>query len=47
LRFRIHPRGLRLLVPEGNLEVALRRRARAVRPDDLVTLAKGGPLDAS
>ena len=47
LRFRIHPRGLRLLVPEGNLEVALRRRARAVRPDDLVTLAKGASLDAS
>jgi len=47
LRFRIHPHGLRLLVPEGNLEVALRRRARAVRPHDLLTLAKGATLDAS
>ena len=47
LRFRIHPRGLRLLVPEGNLEVALRRRARAVRPDDLVRLAKGASLNGS
>jgi len=34
-------------VPEGNLEVALRRRARAVRPHDLVTLAKGAPFDVS
>jgi diacylglycerol kinase family enzyme len=47
LRFRIHPLGLRLLVPEGNVEVARRRRARAVRPDYLVTLARGAPLDAS
>ena len=45
LRFRIHPRGLRLLVPEGNLEVALSRRARDVHPRDLASLAAGFPLD--
>ena len=28
LRFHIHPRGLTLLVPQGNLEAAERRRAR-------------------
>jgi hypothetical protein len=37
----MHPRGLRLLVPEGNPEVALRREARDVRVRDLVYLAKG------
>ena len=41
LQFRMHPRGLRLLVPEGNPEVALRREARDVRVRDLVHLAKG------
>ena len=43
LRFRIHPQGLRLLVPEGNLEVARRRRARDVHPSDLAVLAAGIP----
>jgi diacylglycerol kinase family enzyme len=39
LRFRIHPKGLHMLVPEGNLEAALRREARDVRVRDLVGLA--------
>jgi diacylglycerol kinase family enzyme len=30
LGFRIHPRGMRVLVPESNLEIAARRRARYV-----------------
>ena len=30
LKFQIHPRGLRLLVPEGNLTAAERRRARDI-----------------
>jgi diacylglycerol kinase family enzyme len=41
LVFRVHPGGLRLLVPEGNAEVALRRGARNVRPKDLVSIATG------
>ena len=41
LQFRIHPRGLRLLVPEGNLTAAERRRARDVSVGDLVKLARG------
>ncbi len=41
LRFEIHPLGLRLLVPEGNLEAARRRQARDVRAGDLVSLARG------
>jgi diacylglycerol kinase family enzyme len=47
LRFRIHPKGLRMLVPEGNLEEALRRGARAARVRDVVTLASGRPLQIS
>ncbi len=48
LQFRIHPRGLRLLVPEGNLTAAERRRARDVSVGDLVKLARGiDPLDAA
>jgi diacylglycerol kinase family enzyme len=39
LRFRIHPLGLRLLVPEGNIEASLQRRARDVRLGDLVKIA--------
>lgn len=42
LRFRIHPGGLRMLVPEGNAEAAVRRRARGVRLVDLVALATHG-----
>ena len=42
LRFRAHPGGLRMLVPEGNVEVALRRQARDVHVRDLVSLATTG-----
>jgi len=41
LDFRIHPAGLRLLVPEGNLEAAEKRRARNVHIQDLVAVARG------
>jgi diacylglycerol kinase family enzyme len=41
LRFRIHPVGLRLLVPKGNLGIAERRRARDVRLKDLIEVAAG------
>ena len=43
----IHPRGLRLLVPEGNLTAAERRQARDVSIGDLVAIARGiDPLEA-
>jgi len=41
LRFEIHPGGLTLLVPTGNVEEAARRAARGVRVGDLVTVAAG------
>ncbi|MGC4960343.1 diacylglycerol kinase family protein [Gordonia sp. DT101] len=41
LRFRSHPRSLRLLVPAGNRAAAARRRARAVDLRSLVDLARG------
>jgi diacylglycerol kinase family enzyme len=41
MTFRSHPRGLRMLVPEGNMEIALRRQSRGVHVRDLVLLAKG------
>jgi len=41
LEFRIHPRGLRLLVPQGNLTAAERRRARDISLRDLVAIASG------
>ena len=41
LRFEIHPLGLRLLVPKGNVEEALRRQARQVHVRDLLDLARG------
>jgi diacylglycerol kinase family enzyme len=41
MTFRSHPRGLRMLVPEGNIEIALRRQSRGVHMRDLVHLAKG------
>jgi diacylglycerol kinase family enzyme len=48
LEFRIHPRGLRLLVPEGNLTAAEQRRARDIRVRDLVDIARGrDPLGTS
>jgi diacylglycerol kinase family enzyme len=47
LEFRIHPRGLRLLVPAGNLTAAERRRARDISARDLVDIARGrDPLAA-
>ena len=39
--FRCHHLGLRMLVPEGNIEIALRRQSRGVHVRDLVLLAKG------
>jgi hypothetical protein len=41
MTFRTHPRGLRMLVPEGNIEIALRRQSRQVHVRDLVHLATG------
>lgn len=41
LRFTIHPGGLRMYVPEGNLEAAERRRARAFGAADLFRVAAG------
>ncbi len=41
MTFRAHPLGLRMLVPEGNIEIALRRQSRGVHLRDLVFLARG------
>jgi diacylglycerol kinase family enzyme len=41
LRFRSHPRGLRLLVPPAVVQEAERRRARQVSVADLVSIAAG------
>jgi diacylglycerol kinase family enzyme len=41
LEFQIHPRGLRLLVPEGNLTAAERRQARDISVTDLFAIARG------
>jgi diacylglycerol kinase family enzyme len=41
MTFAIHPRGLRLLVPEGNLALADRRQARQVTLGHLVKVARG------
>ena len=41
MTFRSHPQGLRMLVPEGNIEIALERQSRGVHLHDLVLLAKG------
>ena len=41
MTFRTHPKGLRMFVPEGNDEIALKRQSRRVRLHDLVLLAKG------
>jgi diacylglycerol kinase family enzyme len=41
LRFHIHPGGLRMLVPEGNAEISLQRRAHDVRLPDLADIARG------
>ncbi len=42
LVFRAHPGGLRMLVPEGNVEAAVRRQARDVHVRDLMALATSG-----
>jgi diacylglycerol kinase family enzyme len=48
LEFRVHPRGLRLLVDEGNLTSSERRRARDVSIGDLVAIVRGvDPLTAT
>jgi diacylglycerol kinase family enzyme len=41
LRFEIHPLGLRMYVPEGNLDEVERRRARDLRVADLMQIARG------
>jgi diacylglycerol kinase family enzyme len=41
LQFQIYPRGLRLLVPEGNLKIAERRRSRNVSFKELPLIARG------
>jgi diacylglycerol kinase family enzyme len=41
LRFEIHAGGLTLLVPEGNVEIAEKRRAREITIVDLAALAAG------
>jgi diacylglycerol kinase family enzyme len=41
MEFRIYPGGLRLLVPEGNLDAARRRHARNVSLRELFEVAKG------
>jgi diacylglycerol kinase family enzyme len=41
LRFQIHHRGLRMLVPEGNLEAAVRRQAHDVHLRDVLSMAAG------
>jgi diacylglycerol kinase family enzyme len=41
LRFQIHPNGLRMLVPEGNIEAALRLQARDAHVKDVFALARG------
>jgi diacylglycerol kinase family enzyme len=43
MTFRSHREGLRMLVPEGNIETALRRQSRGVHVRDLVHLAGGAP----
>jgi hypothetical protein len=47
LRFTSHPRGLRMLVPSGNLGVAEQRRARGVRVADLADAALGRSRDGA
>jgi diacylglycerol kinase family enzyme len=43
LVFRIHPRGLRVLVPQGNVDQAIRRRGHEVHMGDLVSIIRGKP----
>jgi diacylglycerol kinase family enzyme len=46
MTFLSHPQGLRMLVPEGNIEIALRRQSRGVHVRDLMHLASGAPAPA-
>ena len=41
MEFRIFPQGLRLLVPKGNIEAAVRRHARNVSLRELLDVARG------
>ena len=41
MTFRIHPRALRLFVPQRKLEIAERRRARNLSVRDVATVAMG------
>jgi diacylglycerol kinase family enzyme len=41
LKFRVHPTGLRMYIPEGNEATALRRAAREVHLRDMVDLVAG------
>lgn len=41
MRFRIHPGGLRMFMPTGNLQTAERRRARNLRVGDIASVAVG------
>jgi len=45
LRCEIHPRGLRLLVPQGNVEVSAKREARDVKLNSLWAIARGRELE--
>ena len=47
LEFRIHPRGLRMLVPPDVLAEAEQRRARGVSPGRLFSVVAGRPADAT
>ncbi|GAB19985.1 hypothetical protein GOEFS_104_00040 [Gordonia effusa NBRC 100432] len=46
LHFRSHPRGLRLLVPADNAQIAASRRARNVGARALLDVARGQPLSS-
>ena len=41
LAFKIHPLGLRMFVPEGNLDIAEHRRARELSLDHVLQIARG------
>ena len=45
MHFEIHPRGLTLLVPKDDIEAAERRRARQLKLNDLVMIARGHDPD--
>ena len=47
LRCEIHPLGLRMFVPEGNLEAAEKRRAKDLQWADVVGVARGHASEAT